>query len=251
MVNTLSYKLGLDKKETAVFNCALKNNGLSATEISNYVRIPRTSVYHTISNLVQKGYIVEAKSSSGKTIYHIINPKALVDKARLDVKKAKENEKSIKKIVGELEENIATYAETAAVSVSQGKQSAWSLVEDVLCAKKDSFWLTATDYPFSKIVTETEYFRRITHRRKRMKTTKSYIIADRSGFSEKIGRQGENYFREVKILPDEIKLKSSIIIFGNNIGFISYGSEIQTTIIRDKILSDTMKLFFNLIWRTL
>ncbi|OGD63057.1 hypothetical protein A2215_00595 [Candidatus Berkelbacteria bacterium RIFOXYA2_FULL_43_10] len=251
MVNTLSYKLGLDKKETAVFNCVLKNNGFGATEISNYTRIPRTSVYHTISNLVQKGYIVEAKSPSGKTIYHIINPTALIDKARFDIREAKENEKSIKKIVGELEENIATYSGTAVTSVSRGKLGAWSLVEDVLCTKKDSFWLTATDFPFSKIVTETEYFRRITHRRKRMRETKSYIIADRSGFSEKIERQGENDFREVKILPDDLKLKSSIIVFGSNIGFISYGTEIQTTIIRNKILSDTMKLFFNLVWRSL
>jgi sugar-specific transcriptional regulator TrmB len=251
MVNIYKDVLNLDLRESEIFKYLLKNKERSATQIAKDIKIPRTSVYHTICNLLEKEIIVESKTKSGKTIYNAININTLKTIARENTKKAAIYEKTVKKFVKEYEKEAKRFSDLSVVVASSGIKSAWSLIEDVLLAKKDSYWLTATNLPFRKIISETEYFRRITHRRKRMKRTKSYIIADRSAFSEKIERQGETDFREVKLLPAGELLKSSIIIFGDNIGFISYGNEIKTIKIENKFLSETMKLFFKMIWDVL
>jgi sugar-specific transcriptional regulator TrmB len=251
MVNIYKDVLNLDLRESEVFEYLTKNKDRSATQIAKDIKIPRTSVYHTLCSLLEEEIIVESKTKSGKTVYNVINIKTLKTIAKENTKLATSYEKAVGKFIREYEEKVKQSPDLSVVGASSGVKSAWSLIEDVLLAKKDSYWLTATNLPFRKIISETEYFRRITHRRKRMKKTKSYIIADRSAFSEKIERQGETDFREVKLLPAGELLKSSIIVFGDNIGFISYGNEIKTIKIENKFLSETMKLFFKMIWKTI
>lgn len=254
MVNTLEYSTDLallTPREMAVYRAALAKPGISATELSDLANVPRTSVYHTLNSLTDKGLISEEKLPSGRTMFQAADPKVLVKKARRATKQALENEKQIKALVKELDKLVGSGTDQAVVKVASGTEGAWALIEDVLQSRKDSYWLTATQLPFQKLVSETEYFRRITHRRKRMKHTVSYIVADVSDFSSKISRQADTDFRLVKLLPASINLKSTIIAYGNKIGMISYGKNLQTVIIENKLMAEIIKIFYNLVWQNL
>jgi len=84
-----------------------------------------------------------------------------------------------------------------------------------------------------------------------MKKTMSYIIADSSSFSQKLINQGEADFRQTKILPEPTILGGTIIVYGNKLGMISYGNELKTVIIEDAHISEILRLFHSLAWRSL
>ena len=52
-IQNLLTKFDLDKKEAEIYLLLLKRKSLTATEISNLTKIPKTTVYRAIDNLKQ------------------------------------------------------------------------------------------------------------------------------------------------------------------------------------------------------
>lgn len=249
-LNTILSNLGLSDTESQLYTISQSNPGSSATELSALLGIPRTSVYHTIEILLRKGLLTEAVSKGNKK-YSAISLKTLLIYAKHNTKKARETELQVKKLVALIKTKSAGHSERKNIEVTYGLNGAWALLENVLDNRKDSYWIAGTSTPFNSIITEKDYFNRIMHRRKRMKKTMSYIIADKSAFSQKLLNQEDTDFRRIKILPDSATLNATIIIYGNKLGMISYGNELKTIVIEDAYLSDLLRLFHTLIWRNL
>lgn len=246
-VNNILQELNISNREGRIYSILLENPDSSATQLSTLANIPRTSIYHTINVLLQKGYLIEIKTK-GKKRYSSMPPKALLKHAKKNILKAHDTERQIKKIVSLFESKSAGRGERKNIEVLYGLNGAWHLLENVLFNRKNSYWIAGTNTPFNKIITEKDYFRRITHRRKRMRKTLSYIIADCSPFSQKLKNQEDTDFRQVKILSKPTVLDGTIIIYGNKVGMISYGDELKTIMIEDSRLTDLFRLFHSLIW---
>lgn len=252
IVNKLAETItGLSDREFLVYKAALKRPQSTASQLAEETGLPRTSVYHTVSLLQEQNLLTEEKLNSGRTCYAAAVPKALVKQAKERVRVAEEGLQEIRKLAESLEKIAGKGSDDVLVKVLHGVEGLWTLVEDVLYTKSDSYWLTATKLPFSKMLSEKDYFRRITHRRKRMKLTKSFIIADDSAFSRKLVRQGDLDFREVKILPNT-RLNGSIIIYGRKIGLVSFDSKNpKTLIVESKQLNNLLLSLFQIIWPTI
>lgn len=246
-INKYLQKLNISDRESRLYSVLLENPGSGATQLSHLLNIPRTSIYHTISILMQKGYLIEIEHRGGKK-YKSLPPGALLKQAKLLTQKSRETEKQIRNIVSLLESKSKKYGERKNVQALYGLSGAWNLLENVLYNRRDSFWIAGTNTPFNKIITEKDYFRKITHRRKRMTKTMSYIIADNSVFSRKLSNQEDTNFRQIKILPESTILNGTVIIYGNKIGMISYGDELKTIMIEDSQLSSLFRLFYEIVW---
>lgn len=242
--------LGYPKRALLVYQSALKKKESSAHELAEEAGLPRTSVYNILGFLVKEGLVMKTKLSSGKAVFQALPPKTLLNKAKESKKKALEMEKEVRTLVQNLEQIVGAGPDEAIVKVYRGLDGAWAIIEDVLYAKNDSYWFTATHLPFRKLVSEKEYFRRITHRRKRMKATKSYVIADRSEFALKLQRQAEADFREVKILPPDIKLSGTLIIYGSKIALVVYSKILRGVTIENRLAANLLRVFYDLVWQS-
>lgn len=249
-IDTILQGLDITASESKLYRVLLENHHSNATQLASLLGLPRTSVYHTISSLLANGFLIEVQSKGTKT-YNPVPMKALLQRAKQNINKARETEKQIKKMVDLFGYKTNYPTDRKNVEVLYGLQGAWYLLENVLYYRKDSYWIAGTHTPFNKIITEKDYFQRITHRRKRMKKTMSYVIADSSSFSQKLVNQDEVDFRQVKILPKPTILGGTVIVYGNKLGMISYGNELKTVIIEDARLAEILRLFHRLAWKSL
>jgi len=239
--------LGISEKAFLIYKVALRKKSLTVFELSGGTGLPRTSVYHYLDELRENGLIIEEKLKN-KKYFRSLEPKFLIKKAKEKVKKTEKEAKQIRLLVRDLNKIVGKGIDKSTIKTYSGIEGAWAITEDILYSRNNSYWLTATKLPFQELATEKEYFRRITHRRKRMRKTKSYIIADESKFSLKLKRQGDTDFREIKILSKNIQLKGTLVVYGRKIAMISFSRSIEGFIIENKYLSDLLRIFFKMIW---
>ena len=79
-------KLGFDEKESSIYLALLEIGEANIEQVAKKSGIKRTTVYHVIDSLKEKGYIEMSKVGK-KTLYYALNPKkigeSLEDKKRL------------------------------------------------------------------------------------------------------------------------------------------------------------------------
>lgn len=75
-------KFNFTKIEAQIYLCLLKNGDLNGSQIGKFLNIPRTSIYASLENLYQKGYV--SMLLGDPTIYKAKDPTEFVKKIKVD-----------------------------------------------------------------------------------------------------------------------------------------------------------------------
>lgn len=90
-------KLGFTEPQAKIYVYLLENQGLNGTQISNNLKIPRTTVYQALENLCKIGYICLVPSETEAKNYIPLDPRDVISKLK------KEYEEILKNIEQEIE----------------------------------------------------------------------------------------------------------------------------------------------------
>ena len=231
-------EFGLSENEIKVYLSLIKLGESTAQSIAKNSNLPRTTVYHLLESLIQKGLVGSVVKES-KKYFQASNPKKLIE--TLDEKK-----KLINEIIPELNSISKTVKEKPKVTVYEGLRGIRSILKDVLEERKEIFH-------YGDIVSLQEVFsyafpQFISERAKRKIPIK--IICKREGPHEELLKTAKKELREFIFVPENYQFKSSVFIYAGKVVIFNIKREpYYAVVIDNEDFYDTQKNLFEFIWK--
>lgn len=136
-------EFGLSENEIKLYLALIKTGESTAQTVAKNAELPRTTSYHLLESLIQKG-LVGFVIKESKKYFQASNPKRLIESLE-------EKKKIIQEIIPELTSLSETIKEKPKVIVYEGLRGIRSVLKDVLEEKK-------TIYHYGDITSIQEVF---------------------------------------------------------------------------------------------
>ncbi|MDD5191712.1 MAG: helix-turn-helix domain-containing protein [Candidatus Nanoarchaeia archaeon] len=229
---------GLSENEIQVYVILLKAGESSVQTIAKNAEIPRTTTYHILTSLQQKGLVGYAIKEHIK-YFQATRPEILRD--ILNDKK-----KHIEEALPELKSIALTLKQKPEVEIFEGVKGIKSILMDVLEVKKeilhygDIISLTRNlEYIFPQYISE-RVRRKIPIR----------IIAKREKEHDELIKNASKEYRQFKFLPGNFIFKTSVFIYKDKVAILNLQEEpYYGIIITNKDYNNTEKQVFELLWK--
>lgn len=232
-------ELGLTARETAAYLSLLKFPGARAGVIAKDVGVKRTSIYETLSALVQKGF-ASVYFKKSQRVYHPQHPQRVVNlfQNRVD---------AFMEIIPQLTAISGGTAQATGVRLIQTKEELEKFYLDVLVdyagtsydiIGSSAGWINVfgTEFP--------ERFRRL---RAKAKIKTRMILSHDSVATEPPTNQ---FLRDIRFLPDLYHFTSQLHIFSDTIVIVGTQLSAIGVVIAIPAMSDIFKTIFDFLWNS-
>lgn len=229
---------GLSDNEIAVFVACLKLGESTAQSISKEAKLPRTTCYHLLEALGQKGlvnYVVKESKKNFQAVKPNVLNQILDDKKRI-----------IDDILPELNAISGTITSKPSVSISEGTKGIKNILLDVLEEKEEILHYgeikslqNVLPYIFPQYINE-RVRRKIPIR----------VLGKKEKEHLELIKNSKKEFRKFKFLPENYEFKTSVFIYKNKVAILNLTKEpYYGTIVENEDFYDTQKNFFELLWK--
>ncbi|MDO8574835.1 MAG: helix-turn-helix domain-containing protein [bacterium] len=235
-------KLGLSDKEAKVYLAVLELGQAPAAEIAAHSGVVRVTAYVVLEELRKKG-LVSTFLKAKKTIFAAEPPERLKNLFEIEEHRVKESFSDLKKILPDLSKLYESRGEHPKARLFEGSEGIDSLREDILKTKTKFLYQILPLDIIAKSPSERKF--------QDEKVKKLYNISSKSIYYNKKGKifPGKLGKAEYKFLAD--KFETEIIIYGEKIAFINAKKKPTGIIIDDFSISQTIKIFFEALWKLL
>ena len=241
--------LGLNETEAKAYLALLKLGGATVGELSRETGVARTTLYYSIEELKQKGFVFEKLIDKKRRLVPR-SPGFLEKKAQHQVKEAQNIADSISNLIPSLKALSKEDSSFATVTHFEGKESVWEVFEMILRTNKDSYW-----YGFGRKFLESydfdNFVNNFSKKRRQYGRTRSYNIIPLFPEAEQVARRGETDFQEFRFLHHDTGFDAGVCIFGHKVAIFSFDKELAATIIEGVAVAKIMHTMFQSIWRSL
>jgi len=229
---------GLSENEIRVYITLLKAGESSVQKIAKNAGLPRTTTYHILTSLQQKGlvsfvikeHIKYFQATSPEILKNIIN----------------EKKKHIEEALPELKSIVSTLKQKPEVEVFEGTKGIKSILLNVLEEKNeilhygDIVSLTRNlEYIFPQYINE-RVKRKIPIR----------VIAKKEKEHAELIKTAKKEYREFRFLPKNFIFKTSVFIYKNKVAILNLQEEpYYGIIIINRDFNETQKQVFALLWK--
>lgn len=231
-------EFGLSENEITVYIALLKTGESTAQAIAKNANLPRTTTYHLLESLIQKGivsFIIKGKIKYFQAANPQIITEILEEKAR-----------KFKEILPELLKITETIKEKPKVQIYEGTKGIKTILEDVLTTKKeilhygDIISLQKTlPYIFPQFINK-----RI------QKKIPIKIICKREELHKGLIETAKKSYRQFKFISKEYIFKSSVFIYNKKVAILSLQQEPYFGImIENEDFQNTQENLFELLWK--
>jgi sugar-specific transcriptional regulator TrmB len=229
---------GLSDNEINVYVTSIKLRESSAQNIAKNAELPRTTVYHILDSLIEKGLMGFVLKGSIK-YFQAVKPSKIID--ILDQKK-----KMIASVVPELDKLFGSMKEKPNVSVFEGLKGIKSVLKDVLEEKKIIYHYgdiislqNVLPYAFPQYINE-RVKRKIPIR----------ILCKKEELHKDLIKSSKKEYREFIFIPEGFVFKTSVFIYAGKVAIFNIKEEPHHVIvINNKDFYETQKNFFELTWK--
>lgn len=239
-------KCGLTETEVILYVEGLKYASIGVSELVKQTRIKRTTVYHALDTLMQKG-IVAKKGTGSRLVFSMIAPEhleKLLDEKIALIGKQKELLKKCVPLLAARDQKTTTETQ---VSHFEGTEGVKMVVEEALYAKTRRWDIISPPRNFFSEFNRAyaQYF---------LETRRARDIIARSLWESTENRRmltaEELKQRQPRMLPPAMhgKFKSVIIVFDNKVAIISSLKELTAVLIQSNEIHDTMEALFEGLW---
>jgi sugar-specific transcriptional regulator TrmB len=229
---------GLSENEIQVYITLIKTGESTAQSIAKNAKLPRTTTYHLLEGLVQKGLVSFVIKETIK-YFQAIDPKRLVE--LLEEKKQR-----IQQIVPELSAIAATIKEKPKVVIFEGMKGIRAVLQDVLEEKK-------TIYHYGDIISLQEVLKFAFPQFIRKRVEKKILIkilCKKEDPHKELLKTAKKEFREFVFIPDDYIFKSSVFMYSGKVAIFNIHEEPHyVVIVENKDFYESQKNLFELIWK--
>ena len=231
---------GLSENEIKVYLALIKLGKASVQKIAKSSCLPRTTSYHLLESLEQKG-LVGFVIKDSKRYFSVARPSKLVENLE-------EKKKIIQEIIPELNSLSESITEKPGVTIFEGVRGVRAILKDVLEERK-------TIYHYGDINSIQEVFAHvfpqyISERVKRKIAIK--VICKKKEAHKDLIKNAKKEFREFAFIPKSYHFDSSVFIYANKVAIFNIKHEPYfVVVINNKDFYNTQKNFFELMWKLL
>ena len=234
-------QLGIDGRDKDVYLAVLRLRKATVIQLANTSGIKRTTVYHCLENLIQKGLVGRVVTDE-KKYYFAESPE---ESLRSIVRR---QEEVVKSIAPQLQDILGTGAVQPGIRTYYNANGIRKIFEDVLLAKEKTVRYYVSDLKVDELLGESflEYFvkKRIEAgiRSLSLRTFQYKPEREQGGTHAK-------QMREVKFMSEGLVIQPYMCLYDNKMVVISAGEKIGF-IIESKEFAEAQKAIFDLIWNS-
>lgn len=238
--------VGLTDTETEIYSALLNFEHLKASELVKETNIQRTTIYHALETLEQKG-LVSKQLQGGRLNYTANNPKSIERYLDGQIQSLKSKKVEFSKLLPTLLSLSKSKTGIFKVTQSEGIQGIKNIVDEALYCHSRKWEIIAPSKNFFSEFDKNyaDYFKR---------TRLENNIVARSLWETTVGRriltEEEIKRRNPRILPEIMhgKFKSVLLMFDDKIAFIPSLKEKTAVLIQSTELHSTMLAIFEGLW---
>ncbi|MBI4437391.1 hypothetical protein HY631_00350 [Candidatus Uhrbacteria bacterium] len=230
---------GLDKKEAKVYLAALELGPTSVLELSRRTSLPRTTLYPILERLKMQGVFRVGKKKS-TTVFTAEAPARLSERMH-------ERENELQKSVPALELLQETAHGGPGVTFYEGTDGFKRLWKQILDSGVKEYRLLTSGVGLRDYVKETYLVERVIAERKKRGMKSLQLIRDSRVARQIISKDSEE-LRESRLLPSDIDLPATVIIFADQVAFVTTRRENMMIILASGDVAVTYRTLFDLVW---
>jgi len=240
--------IGLDRTETQVYVLLLKEGLLSIQEISNKLKLPRSSIHLACENLLSKGVVKISKTGKRRNFY-VEKPKDIENFINYQEDKIQSSKLAISSILSRLTAIHITSKESEPIDIEEleGEDGFVETYYRSLKQPKNSEIIHFGGDP-SIFTAGRSRIKKYTEKRMKKKIYSRLLIPNYE-FSKHELKEARFKMRDVRILKKEIfdpKINASI--WQDHISITVWDKGLHSVIIRNKAIADFMKQLFEIAW---
>ncbi len=238
--------IGLTGTEAKIYLTGLGYAGISVNELTKQTNINRTTIYHALGTLTEKG-LVAKKGTGVKQVFTMTKPENITNLINEKINTLKKQKDEITEVLPLLQQIHETSETKMNVSHYEGIEGIKLVIEDALYCKNRHWDMIA---PIKNFFSEfnqnyAKYF--ITTRGERQ-------ITSRSLWEKKEDQQNmtpkQLQERNPRILPSIMhgRFKSVICLYDDKVLIISSLKELSAILIQSQELHNTITTIFDGLW---
>ena len=247
-IKSILAKMGLTDTEIEIYITGLSYDTIGVKELEKNTRINRTTIYHALGTLIQKGLVAKKESGTGaKLLFTMTSPKNLKKFLDREIMLLEEKKQEIDMIIPLLTDHLKQKEDVFKVSHYEGIEGVKLVVEEALYCRDHTWDIIA---PKKNFFSEFDTL----YAKYYLKARKNNRIHARSLWeslpSTKALTQEDKIDRNPRRLPKTMhgKFQSVIIIFDDKVAFISSIKNLSAILIRSQEIHDTMAAIFEGLW---
>ena len=237
-------QIGLSDKESKVYLSCLQLGKATVLNIAKKADLKRPNTYLVLDGLIKKNLtssIIEGK----KTYYIAENPSKLIYMIRV-------KESLLNNILPNLNAVYNTSENKPNIRYYEGLNGLKNIWEETLEIKsKEMFWISPVKDIFETVGKEylEKYIERRTEKGIRIKSLR-VSFREEEDYKYKEKKTFAKTLRDIRFVPKEFNIKTTIIIYDDKVAVISSAGEGFGVVIESKEFSNTMKILYDLLWKS-
>jgi len=230
---------GLDEKEVKVYLAGLEIGTASVLELARRTELPRTTLYPTLERLEHKGVFKVGKQKN-TTVYIAELPEVLQ-------RQMEERSVLFEKTLPALETIHGSVHNGPGVTFYEGSDGFKRVWKAIIGSGVKEYRLITSGTGLLDYVKEPYLVKRVIAERMEKKILSKQLIPDTRD-ARKIVEKDKEELRESRFLPNGTSLPSTVIIFADQVAFITTRKENTMILLASGDVALTYKTLFDLIW---
>lgn len=239
-------QLGLDEKEINVYLACLELGSSAIVPIVNRIRMPRTTVFHILERLGELK-LIEIVLKGNRHLYVPYPPRQIVTL----LKQQKEDlEGKINTLEGSIPELMKLYHLSPfqpKVRFFQGMEIR-KIYEEILETPIDEAYYVGENDKLIGLLGE-DYMKKWIERRIKKGIVSKSIRVRSAEREEEVFSNEESYLRKIRYAPEGFQCPTHILIYGDNVVFITTGEEKFGLVITSRETAQSMENWFGELWK--
>ncbi len=230
---------GFEDKESKIYLAGLELGPTSVLELSRRTRLPRTTLYPILEELRRRGYFRFGKQKR-RSVYIAEAPQVL---GRHLIAR----EKLFAEVMPRLEALRGTVREGAGVTLYEGSDGFRQLWQRIFRSGVKEYRIITSGTGLLEFVHEPYLVKHIIAERIR-RGIKSVQLIPATLAAKKIVAKDTAELRESRFLPPDTPIPATVIVFGNEVAFITTRRENTMILIASGEAAITHRTLFDLLW---
>ncbi len=232
---------GFDDRESKIYLAGLAIGSGTVLEFAKQANLPRTTIYPIIENLQRRGYF-QLRIEKGHTHYVAEPPSTFL-------KRLEEREEKFKELLPSLEALRGTTHDNIGVTMYEGSDGFRQFWQKLFRSGVKEYCLLTSAVGLREYVHEDYLIKHIIASRIKLGIKSRQLIPENL-ITKKIVANDQKELRESRFLPTNISLPATMLIFGNEVAFVTTRKENSVILVASGDIAATLHATFELLWLT-
>jgi|GEM_PF-2351228 len=239
--------LGINDQEQALYLACLKQGESPIMPLATKVGLPRTTVYHMLERLQQKG-LIEIGFTSSRRSYAALPPKTVLRLLRQQRNQLDSTTAQLEEHLPDLVDLLSRPSFVPKLRVMKGKEIR-QFYDEILKAPIDEYYYICEVTKIEKVLGQ-EFLKNWIRQRISLKIKSRAIwIKSEEVTNVPLYLHGRRNLRTVRYAPEDFRCPTQIAVYGDTVLFITTDQENIGVQITSRDLATSMRHLFKQLWR--